>query len=460
MRPLFLACVVVPFAFVVACAADQPTELADRLGDRDFHVREAAGKQLDAFGETALPALKQIAATGSPEAVRRAQSLAQRIAARIENEKALAPKLVTLDLRDADFRTVADAIQKQTGYKLAIDDEVAPAKKVTIRLTKRPFWEAVAEVNRHFGLGVAGSNNVLTTEMQAGTVVLSPSANRQLPSHEANAVCVVTMPFEKVHHLDRTVIPLVLRLVPEPRFRLGAKPEIFVSSAVTADGRKAVFDPFDPHVIASNWGDADPGRHEVIRLQAPAGESVKVLKTVDGIVRAKLWTDERVTFNLTNPKKPAVATVANSGQATADLSAWESGGGWSLAFFVGYPKEASRAVRDSVRRMLGAPNFHLTNAAGEPFSLGEIQTDFFSGQIGAPAEAQELHLSARFFTTKTKPGQSPPVKLVWTAPGREKEVEVPFKFTDVPVTPGTRDPNAKPTPPELLPERIHGGIGP
>ena len=187
MRPLFLACVVVPFAFVVACAADQPTELADRLGDRDFHVREAAGKQLDAFGETALPALKQIAATGSPEAVRRAQSLAQRIAARIENEKALAPKLVTLDLRDADFRTVADAIQKQTGYKLAIDDEVAPAKKVTIRLTKRPFWEAVAEVNRHFGLGVAGANNVLTTEMQAGTVVLSPSANRQLPLHEANA---------------------------------------------------------------------------------------------------------------------------------------------------------------------------------------------------------------------------------------------------------------------------------
>ncbi len=72
-----------------------------RLSDPDYKKREAASKELAAFGELAYPLIKRVAATSnSPEAVKRAKALVQEMRDKIPEEK--------LALRDQDVITTYD----------------------------------------------------------------------------------------------------------------------------------------------------------------------------------------------------------------------------------------------------------------------------------------------------------------------------------------------------------------
>ena len=127
---LALAAVVVaepPLKATPLGGAGPAAKWAEQLGDRDYQTRERVGKELDALGEAALPALDKVIATGPPEAVRRATALAGRIQARADNARAIAAKLVDVALDDQPFGSVLLEFQKQTGYHFRVTGDQAAA---------------------------------------------------------------------------------------------------------------------------------------------------------------------------------------------------------------------------------------------------------------------------------------------------------------------------------------------
>lgn len=126
---------------------------AEQLGDRDYQTRERAGKELDALGEAALPALDKVIAAGSPEAVRRATALAGRIQARADTARAIAAKLVDVNLDDQPFGSVLLEFQKQTGYHFRVNgDQAVLGKKGNFVAKKEPLWVALDRFAAECGL--------------------------------------------------------------------------------------------------------------------------------------------------------------------------------------------------------------------------------------------------------------------------------------------------------------------
>ena len=126
---------------------------AEQLGDRDYQTRERAGKELDALGEAALPALDKVIAAGTPEAVRRAIALAGRIQARADTARAVAAKLVDVSLDDQPFGSVLLEFQKQTGYHFRMNgDQAVLGKKGNFVAKKEPFWVALDRFAADCGL--------------------------------------------------------------------------------------------------------------------------------------------------------------------------------------------------------------------------------------------------------------------------------------------------------------------
>ena len=111
--------------------------LIAQLGDRNFRVREAAGRALEARGEESLPLLRKAAAGADPEVRRRVEVLTQRI----ERSVLLAPKYVSIVCKNAPVKEVVADISKQTGYPIQWqgNDKV----RVTLNFPHATYWEVM-----------------------------------------------------------------------------------------------------------------------------------------------------------------------------------------------------------------------------------------------------------------------------------------------------------------------------
>ena len=287
--------------------------------------------------------------------------------------------MVTLDVRDADFKTVVDAIQKQTGYKLAIDanpshpraaDRAVLAKtKLTIRLTNRPFWQAVAEVEQQLGMEV---DWWLPEE---GVLLLcDPLEKHPVPSSNAHSVRIEAARFRMdLDQLSTEVIPLILSTRTEPGLEWVRTHEVVVTKAVTADGTTL---RLDKESAQRTWE---------VQLRNPT-------RTEFG--RRPLWA------------------IQESGIAARTDPV--------LGYYL--PSEENSVL------------FHAP--PGKPLTKLASIEGVLRGQVARTARA----------------GVTAAVV----------EVEVRFRFTDLPVTPGTRDPKAEAKEVVLKPMRLRllGGIGP
>lgn len=123
--------------------------LVDQLGSDDFRVREAAGRELNARAEKALPELRRaLAAATDPEVARRLQVLVRKL----DFERLVAPKRVTMKMTDKPVKDIIAEFAKQTGYKIQFgggDDG-----KHSFEFTDTPFWVAIDQVAAAAGLNV------------------------------------------------------------------------------------------------------------------------------------------------------------------------------------------------------------------------------------------------------------------------------------------------------------------
>lgn len=125
------------------------------LGADDYRTREKAGKALEAKGEKALSALRRAAAAPpTPEVGRRLAVMIRRM----EHDRLVAPKRVTLSVKNKSAKDIFDEIAKQTGYKIDFQGGGGRADgKFSFEFADAPFWVVMDKVVEATGLGIQNS---------------------------------------------------------------------------------------------------------------------------------------------------------------------------------------------------------------------------------------------------------------------------------------------------------------
>jgi hypothetical protein len=122
-------------------------ELVDQLGDPDFRKRDLASDEIKAEGIKALPVLR--ASLKNPDAEIR-RRLVELIPA-IETAAILAPKRITLKMKDKTPNEIFAEFGKQTGYLFDVYHP-QPDSKYTVECNNLTFWEAMDRLNKTMGL--------------------------------------------------------------------------------------------------------------------------------------------------------------------------------------------------------------------------------------------------------------------------------------------------------------------
>jgi hypothetical protein len=118
-------------------------QLIKDLASEDYRTREKAGRELVAKGEKVLPSLRAaLNNTENPEAHRRLLVMVRKM----DYDRLVAPKVVTMTIKDKPIKHALDEITKQTGYKINFGGQGGPESKYSFEFDKVPFWQAVDKV--------------------------------------------------------------------------------------------------------------------------------------------------------------------------------------------------------------------------------------------------------------------------------------------------------------------------
>ena len=121
--------------------------LIQRLGNPDFAQRDAAQKELDQATWRDLDLLQKAADTATDPEIK--VRLSVRIAA-ISEDLALNPSPISVELKNASLREVADALGKAVHVKFEVRDGFAPGlePKFTLSAKDQSLWEVFCELSR------------------------------------------------------------------------------------------------------------------------------------------------------------------------------------------------------------------------------------------------------------------------------------------------------------------------
>jgi hypothetical protein len=122
------------------------------LGADDYRTRENAGKGLTQLGEKALPEMrKALETTDDPEVSRRLTVLVRKI----DHDRLVAPKRVTLSMKDKPVKVYLDEITKQTGYTIDYSPNgSSDDAKHAFEFDNAPFWVAIDQIANATGMMV------------------------------------------------------------------------------------------------------------------------------------------------------------------------------------------------------------------------------------------------------------------------------------------------------------------
>lgn len=133
-----------------ADAGRKPDELIKDLASPDYRLRERAGRELARRGEQVLGELRAaLAVTEDAEAARRLGVLVRKM----EYDRLVTPKRVTLHLKDRPYREAIDAVAKQTGYRIDFTANRGDTR-FTFDMENIPFWQAIDTIGNAAGLNI------------------------------------------------------------------------------------------------------------------------------------------------------------------------------------------------------------------------------------------------------------------------------------------------------------------
>jgi hypothetical protein len=144
--------------------------LIEQLGSDTFAERQKATEALDAIGEPALEALRKAAKSTDAEVRKRAQGLLDKLEKRIENARALAPKMIHLVYKDTPLTGAVADFAKKSGYTIVLYDPDGKLKgqKLTLDTGKVTFWNALEQLCVKAGVFDGDPNARLTPRPLGG----------------------------------------------------------------------------------------------------------------------------------------------------------------------------------------------------------------------------------------------------------------------------------------------------
>ncbi len=267
--PLALAATVIGGAALTRAAdrsapdAERFQPLIARLGSGLFREREAASRELDAFGEAALASLRQAAHAGDPEVRRRAAELVERIGGRLAAARLLAATPVSFDYRDTPLTEAVADLARRTGAPLRLMRRAdSRDRTVTARTAALPFWEALGLFCRQAGVHEWDGLAPLRGDMAAGPQGPNPRPRQDapafgpvlsadslpwfmlldgpgpdLPAHHAGAVRVRCLPSAAASPESIDGVTLPLQIATEPKLHWLGVQELRVTRAVDDRGQ-------------------------------------------------------------------------------------------------------------------------------------------------------------------------------------------------------------------------------
>jgi len=318
-----------------AVGESELARLSEQLGDRDYRVREAAGKRFADLEADALPSLKAVARTGNPEATDRAVDLIAKIERAVANAKSTAGTVVELKAEEQTLGAAFDTLRKQTGYTIVVNGDQNPrSKKVTPKAGKLDFWVALQwlanEANLEVEMAVTQGSpiNLSYTPGAGNSQLLGTVTLRQKQPKTSNPACIsgafrieaVPVPVGNLPQMPALRVPVLLQINPEPRLRWVGTTQTIVTLAEDQDGRKLVWD----HVALDYQNNQAQfeGRglrrggkgyyggpmhspeypatpfQAYLKLLANADGPSTSLKTLEGKIRGKVWSQSEMILAL------------------------------------------------------------------------------------------------------------------------------------------------------------------
>ena len=446
---------------------------AIRLGDRDYRIREEAGKQFLLRGSDALPTLRQVAKSADIEASGRAFELIQKIEKRTENAKLMAGLLVEIPAGANTLGAALDSIAKQIGCQIHIDGNQSPRSvAVTPVSGKICFWDAVDAL-------IAGTDLEVFPQIQD----VSPNlVLRKRIAKTANPVCVSgafrieaipgTLAYAQQFQSDR--ISALLHIAPEPGRRWIGHAEVFPTAVRDQDARTLSLDHISidaPHTFVANgfgggalganggvnggffagaggfggngnFGNlgAQFGLHGAallsqwqvpVKFQPHRDGTSRTLKTFDGIIRGKFR----------GPTETLLAIPKLGGEFQSTAGEKQSCMNAKIEPLHGEPASRMLTVivhydcSDCTPSVI-SDGLTVVDADGTPLKLTAL--DSSTQMILYGDGSYQIHcLTASYAVRAAKPGDRiDPQKVVFSG-SRVKSVEIPFRLKDVPLIRGT-----------------------
>jgi hypothetical protein len=131
-----------PSPLVAEKSDPEIAKLIKDIGDEDYRTREKAGRLLAAIGEKALPQMRAaLRATDSPEVQRRLAVMVRKM----DTERLVAPKRVTIAKKQMTVKAAVDEIAKQSGYRIEFSGG-SNDQKFPFEFDDVPFWVALDRI--------------------------------------------------------------------------------------------------------------------------------------------------------------------------------------------------------------------------------------------------------------------------------------------------------------------------
>lgn len=414
----------------------------EQLGSEDYREREAATDRLGALGEAALPCLRAALRSPNPEVARRAAVALSRLEVRVEQERVLAPTMVQLDAMDRPLADVLKELTRQSKCRFEFPEDRG-RKPVSIVTTQVPFWDAVLQVCE------AGELEIQTVDAK-GVIRLQLRGSVSRAASVRGAVLIEAFALPGARGLDPTVL---LQVWPEPKLGWRATRTVDVRVADDDAGQRLAFNrrPI-PQPFAGRSAEDDvrmliaqgqaPRRSPVAPPSGSAAAPSDVLQRTVQFESARLPSRLLKEFSgtihglyLPEPEPLVVFEGMELGKPRelswrgVVLKATFARGAeqWEAAVELTYDEALVQHVdSDSKFSQMG---LRFADAAGKPFIPGFASFTQYSYNGTFSLRRGTVTLSP------SETGMGPPHSVTFWGRRREKSVEVPFAFRDVPLKP-------------------------
>jgi hypothetical protein len=401
----------------------------EQLGDRDYQTREKAARAIEALGVEALPALLKARNHQDPEIRKRIEQWLPGL----ERSTLLAPRLVSLHLKDKPVREAFAELAKQTGYKIEIFQDAAREKRLQdFDFDKLPFWEAMDQLCTASGaiLQPSYGDDVLRLQYQDryAPFVCRQGAFRIVSQSldYGRSIQFGSLPKTPALHepLGREFLRMTLSLSAEPRLPLLGMDDARLIEAYDDQKQSMLPPPVQgsqvPHRVSHYWGGYRTNTMTAQVNLGTASRGAKSIQLLKGVIPLTLVAEQKdvvVTGDILKAKgkKFKAANLSFDIQDVIETPNKQ----YQIKMIVAN-EDKSAANNDYNWYNSLYYRTQLRDEKGEKFTI-------FGSNLSMNNNSAQVT-----FTFGRNGGTLPPTKLVyqdWTT----LQHEVPFEFKDLPL---------------------------